>query len=100
MLSAIRADIPIADVQMARLIFFVTRAGIIDVGQAIKGEHIIALESVGLVDNDHIAMEILVLLIAGSNAKWVRLPGIPDENSGLPKALLLSSSTRFCRGTY
>ena len=40
--AAIRADIPIADVQMARLIFFVTRAGIIDVGQAIKGEQAIA----------------------------------------------------------
>ena len=34
-----------SDVQVAGLVFFVARAGMIDVGQAVEGEHAVALKA-------------------------------------------------------
>ncbi len=39
------ADVEIVDVEMAGLIFFVARAGVIDVGEAIESEFAVALEA-------------------------------------------------------
>ena len=36
------ADVQIRDMQMAGLIFFVARAGVVDVGEAVEGEFAIA----------------------------------------------------------
>ena len=48
--AAITANIRIEDDEMAGLIFFMARAGVIDVGEAIEGELTVAFEARGLVD--------------------------------------------------
>ena len=48
--AAVAANIRIENDEMARLILFVARAGMIDVGEAIEGKLAIAFESRGLVN--------------------------------------------------
>lgn len=69
--AAVGADIPIANVQMARLIFFVTRAGMIDIRQAIESKDAIALKPVGLIDRDQASIELFEFLVARSNANGI-----------------------------
>ena len=58
----------IENVQVAGLILFVTRAGMIDVGQPVKGENAIALKARRRRTR---AVELVILLIAGRHAHRV-----------------------------
>ena len=48
--AAVAANIRLEHDEMARLVFFVARAGVIDVGEAVEGEHAVALEARRLID--------------------------------------------------
>ena len=48
--AAVTANIGLENNQVAGLIFFVARSGMIDVCQAVKGEFAVALEACGLID--------------------------------------------------
>ena len=50
--------------QMAGLIFFVARAGVIDVGEAIEGEFAVAFETLGR----GMAIDLVIVLVAGFDA--------------------------------
>ena len=48
--AAVAANVRVEDDQVARLVFVVARAGMIDVGQAVERELAVALEARGLID--------------------------------------------------
>ena len=54
------ADIGVGDVEMAGLVFFVARAGVVDVGQAIESEFAVAFEAFG----GGAAVDFFVVLVA------------------------------------
>ena len=53
--------------QMAGLIFFVARAGVIDVGEAIEGEFAVAFEALGR----GMAIDLVIVLVAGFGAHGI-----------------------------
>src|SRR5580658_3019934 len=52
---------------MTRLIFFVARAGVVDVGQAVEGEFAVAFEALGRMA----AVNLFVVLVAGVNVHGI-----------------------------
>ena len=61
------ADVEVADNQVAGLIFFVARAGVIDVGQAIEGELAVAFEAFGR----GVAVDFVIVLVASIDAHGI-----------------------------
>jgi hypothetical protein len=55
------ADVEIGDVKMAGLIFFMARAGVVDVGEAIESEFAVALEA----RRRGMAVDVVIVLVAG-----------------------------------
>ena len=62
--AAVAANVRLEDDQVARLVFVVARAGMIDIGQPVERELAIAFETRGLIDQRAVAIELLVFLVA------------------------------------
>ena len=62
--AAVAANIRIEHDEVARLILFVPRAGVIDVGEPVECKLAVALETARLVHERAVAMEICVFLVA------------------------------------
>ena len=78
------ADVEIVDVKVARLIFFVARAGVVDVGEAIEGEFAVAFEARG----SGMAVDVVIVLVAGFGVHRIDEAATPGDElqAGVEKA--------------
>ena len=66
--------------QMAWLIFFMTRPRIIDVGRAVEREYSVALKPARLVNCNPTAIQFFLFLVARACAHWIDKPAATADD--------------------